>query len=166
MSKFKFSVGPWNVHTGADSYGPETRKDIPVEEKFKKFAEMGFSAIQFHAASFLLICIVLCLSDFIIHDRTPELFDSLISYLYHLPGSLGKRIPVFPDRRSHKECDHIHPIAFAAWVVAFISSIAQHFRSYFARSSFTSLTYAGSAVLSRLFAFQWASPINASGSIS
>ena len=33
MSKFKFSVGPWNVHTGADSYGPETRKDIPVEEK-------------------------------------------------------------------------------------------------------------------------------------
>ncbi len=23
MSKFKFSVGPWNVHTGADSYGPE-----------------------------------------------------------------------------------------------------------------------------------------------
>ena len=48
MSKFKFSVGPWNVHTGADSYGPETRKDIPFEEKVKKFAEMGFSAIQFH----------------------------------------------------------------------------------------------------------------------
>ena len=48
MSKFKFSVGPWNVHTGADSYGPETRKDIPVEEKYQKFAEMGFSAIQFH----------------------------------------------------------------------------------------------------------------------
>lgn len=48
MTKFKFSVGPWNVHTGADSYGPETRKDIPTEEKFKKFAEMGFSAIQFH----------------------------------------------------------------------------------------------------------------------
>ena len=37
MTKFKFSVGPWNVHTGADSYGPETRKEIPVEEKFKKF---------------------------------------------------------------------------------------------------------------------------------
>ena len=48
MSKFKFSVGPWNVHPGADSYGPETRKDIPFEEKIKKFAEMGFSAIQFH----------------------------------------------------------------------------------------------------------------------
>lgn len=48
MSKFKFSVGPWNVSTGADSYGPATRKEISFEEKVKKFAEMGFSAIQFH----------------------------------------------------------------------------------------------------------------------
>ena len=48
MSQFKFSVGPWNVHTGADSYGPETRKPVDLEEKFKKFAELGFSAIQFH----------------------------------------------------------------------------------------------------------------------
>ena len=48
MTKFKFSVGPWNVHSGADSYGPATRKEIDFEEKLKKFAEMGFSAIQFH----------------------------------------------------------------------------------------------------------------------
>lgn len=48
MSSFKFSVGPWNVHTGTDSYGPATRKDIPLEEKFKRFAEIGFSAVQFH----------------------------------------------------------------------------------------------------------------------
>ncbi len=48
MSKFKFSVGPWNVSTGADSYGPATRNEISFEEKVKKFAEMGFSAIQFH----------------------------------------------------------------------------------------------------------------------
>jgi len=48
MSKFKFSVGPWNVHTGADSYGPETRQSIDLETKFAKFAELGFSAIQFH----------------------------------------------------------------------------------------------------------------------
>jgi Xylose isomerase len=48
MSKFKFSVGPWNVHNGADSYGPAVRNDIEFEEKIKKFAEMGFSAIQFH----------------------------------------------------------------------------------------------------------------------
>lgn len=48
MSMFKYSVGPWNVHDGADAYGPATRDIIPLEEKIKKFAEMGFSAIQFH----------------------------------------------------------------------------------------------------------------------
>ena len=48
MTKFRFSVGPWNVHEGADTYGPATRKTIPIEEKFKKFAELGFSAVQFH----------------------------------------------------------------------------------------------------------------------
>jgi len=48
MSRFKFSVGPWNVHSGADSYGPATRAEIPFEEKIKKFKEMGFDAIQFH----------------------------------------------------------------------------------------------------------------------
>lgn len=48
MSKFKFSVGPWNVHNGADSYGPAVRNDIDFEEKVKTFAKMGFSAIQFH----------------------------------------------------------------------------------------------------------------------
>ena len=46
MSQFKFSVGPWNVHPGADSYGPATRADIPAEEKYKKFAELGFSAFN------------------------------------------------------------------------------------------------------------------------
>ena len=48
MSRFKFSVGPWNVHEGADSYGPATRKEIAFEDKVKKFAELGFSAVQFH----------------------------------------------------------------------------------------------------------------------
>ena len=48
MSKFKFSVGPWNVHSGADAYGPAVRDEIPFEEKIKKFKSMGFDAIQFH----------------------------------------------------------------------------------------------------------------------
>ena len=48
MTKFKFSVGPWNVHSGVDSYGPATRNEIEFEEKIRKFAELGFSAIQFH----------------------------------------------------------------------------------------------------------------------
>jgi len=28
MSQFKFSAGPWNVHTGLDRYVPETGQDI------------------------------------------------------------------------------------------------------------------------------------------
>jgi len=48
MTKFKFSVGPWNVSNGADSYGPAVREEIPFEEKIKKFSEIGFDAIQFH----------------------------------------------------------------------------------------------------------------------
>ena len=48
MSQFKFSAGPWNVHSGADSYGPATRSEIAFEDKVRKFAELGFSAVQFH----------------------------------------------------------------------------------------------------------------------
>jgi xylose isomerase len=47
-SRFKFSVGPWNVHEGADIFGPEVRKSIKFEEKVKKFKEIGFDAVQFH----------------------------------------------------------------------------------------------------------------------
>ena len=46
MSKFKFSVEPWNVHEGADSYGPATRKSISLEEKFRRFKEIGFDAVH------------------------------------------------------------------------------------------------------------------------
>lgn len=48
MSKFRFSVGPWNVHSGADSYGPPTREEIDPYEKYKRFKEIGFDAVQFH----------------------------------------------------------------------------------------------------------------------
>lgn len=48
MSRFKFTVGPWNVADGTDVYGPPTRADLSLEYKIERFAEMGFSAIQFH----------------------------------------------------------------------------------------------------------------------
>jgi xylose isomerase len=48
MSQFKFSVGPWNIHSGADSYGPATRSEIAFEGKIRRFAEIGFAAVQFH----------------------------------------------------------------------------------------------------------------------
>jgi len=41
-------VGPWNVHSGADQYGPATRAEIPFEEKVRRFKELGFDAVQFH----------------------------------------------------------------------------------------------------------------------
>jgi len=48
MSRFKFTAGPWNVHEGADAFGPAVRPTIPFEEKVKKFAEIGLSGVQFH----------------------------------------------------------------------------------------------------------------------
>lgn len=48
MSMFKFSVGPWNVHSGADAFGPEVRGEISFADKVKKFKELGFDAVQFH----------------------------------------------------------------------------------------------------------------------
>lgn len=48
MSQFKFSVGPWNVHEGADAFGPEVRKSIAFGRKVAKFREIGFDAVQFH----------------------------------------------------------------------------------------------------------------------
>lgn len=48
MAQFKFSAGPWNVHSGADSYGPATRSEIAFEEKVRMYKKLGFSAVQFH----------------------------------------------------------------------------------------------------------------------
>ena len=48
MSQFKFSVGPWNVHEGADAFGPEVRRPIAFEKKVERFKKIGFDAVQFH----------------------------------------------------------------------------------------------------------------------
>lgn len=48
MSQFRFSVGPWNVHEGADVFGPTVRPSIPFAEKVARFAGIGFQAVQFH----------------------------------------------------------------------------------------------------------------------
>ena len=39
MSRFRFSVGPWNVNEGLEAFGPAVRPVIELEEKFKKFKE-------------------------------------------------------------------------------------------------------------------------------
>ena len=48
MSNFRFSAGPWNVHEGADAFGPELRPSIDLESKVKRFKEIGLSGVQFH----------------------------------------------------------------------------------------------------------------------
>ena len=45
---FRFSFGPWNIHEGADPFGPEVRKEISFEKKLKMYKELGFGAVQFH----------------------------------------------------------------------------------------------------------------------
>ncbi|MBP1994617.1 TIM barrel protein [Paenibacillus eucommiae] len=48
MQTFRYSVGPWNIHTGADTFGPTVRQEVPFAKKLEKFKEIGFDAIQLH----------------------------------------------------------------------------------------------------------------------
>ena len=48
MAKFLFTVGPWNVHEGHETFGPGIRPAISFEEKIKKYAEIGMDGVQFH----------------------------------------------------------------------------------------------------------------------
>jgi len=47
-SDFQFSVGPWNIHTGADPFGPPVRGEMSFAQKLDVFKELGFDYIQFH----------------------------------------------------------------------------------------------------------------------
>lgn len=45
---FRFSFGPWNIHEGADPFGPEVRQSIPFNRKLEAYKAMGFDGVQFH----------------------------------------------------------------------------------------------------------------------
>ena len=45
---FRFSFGPWNIHEGADPFGPEVRHTIPFNEKLDQYKKLGFDGVQFH----------------------------------------------------------------------------------------------------------------------
>ena len=45
---FRFSFGPWNIHEGADPFGPEVRSSIPFNKKLALYKELGFDGVQFH----------------------------------------------------------------------------------------------------------------------
>ena len=50
MDKFgyRFSFGPWNIHEGADPFGPATRPTVAWAQKAQIYRELGFDAVQFH----------------------------------------------------------------------------------------------------------------------
>jgi len=50
MEKFgyRFSFGPWNIHEGADPFGPPVRPSLPFDDKLAVYKQLGFDAVQFH----------------------------------------------------------------------------------------------------------------------
>lgn len=45
---YRFSFGPWNLHEGADPFGPAVRPARSFADKLKVYQELGFDAVQFH----------------------------------------------------------------------------------------------------------------------
>jgi xylose isomerase len=46
--KFKFTFGPWNIHEGADPFGPTVRKSVEFSKKLTLYKKLGFDGVQFH----------------------------------------------------------------------------------------------------------------------
>lgn len=45
---YRFSFGPWNIHEGADPFGPPVRPTVPFAQKLETYKRLGFDAVQFH----------------------------------------------------------------------------------------------------------------------
>ena len=48
MSDYRFSFGPWNIHEGADPFGPPVRPTLSFAAKLKLYRKLGFEGVQFH----------------------------------------------------------------------------------------------------------------------
>lgn len=48
LTKYRFSFGPWNIHEGADPFGPTVRQPISFAKKLKVYKKLGFDGVQFH----------------------------------------------------------------------------------------------------------------------
>ena len=46
--KFRFSFGPWNIHEGADPFGPPVRESYSFDDKLEVYKTLGFDGVQFH----------------------------------------------------------------------------------------------------------------------
>lgn len=47
-TQYRFSFGPWNLHEGADPFGPTVRPSREFVEKLDLAVKLGFQGIQFH----------------------------------------------------------------------------------------------------------------------
>lgn len=45
---YRFSFGPWNIHEGADPFGPPVRPSVALANKLAGYRELGFEGVQFH----------------------------------------------------------------------------------------------------------------------
>ncbi len=46
--EYRFSFGPWNIHEGADPFGPTVRQPVTFSEKLRLYKKLGFDGVQFH----------------------------------------------------------------------------------------------------------------------
>ena len=46
--EYRFSFGPWNIHEGADPFGPTVRDSVTFAKKLKMYKGLGFDGVQFH----------------------------------------------------------------------------------------------------------------------
>ncbi len=46
--EYRFSFGPWNIHEGADPFGPTVRPTIAFNKKLEEYKKLGFDGVQFH----------------------------------------------------------------------------------------------------------------------
>ena len=47
-TRYRFTFGPWNIHEGADPFGPEVRTSYTFDQKLKMYRKLGFEGVQFH----------------------------------------------------------------------------------------------------------------------
>ncbi|MBK8022176.1 MAG: TIM barrel protein [Chloroflexi bacterium] len=45
---YHFSFGPWNLHEGADPFGPPVRPAVAFDKKLETYKRLGYDFVQFH----------------------------------------------------------------------------------------------------------------------
>ncbi len=45
---FRFTFGPWNIHEGADPFGPTVRSSVAFGTKLNLYKKLGFDGVQLH----------------------------------------------------------------------------------------------------------------------